>query len=68
MFDQEMLQKLGLALAIVAEIFVMTLVGLAVGYGIDHWAGFHGHWGAVVFAFAGLGGGFYRAAQLLKKI
>ena len=47
------------------------LVGIAIGYGIDHWFGTH-PWGKLVFLFIGIGAGFlnvYRDTQwLLKKM
>lgn len=47
------------------------LVGVAIGYGIDHWFGTH-PWGKLIFLFIGIGAGFlnvYRDTQcLLKKM
>ena len=47
------------------------LVGVAIGYGIDHWFGTH-PWGKMVFLFIGIGAGFlnvYRDTQwLLRKM
>ena len=47
------------------------LVGVAIGYGIDHWFGTH-PWGKLSFLLIGIGAGFlnvYRDTQwLLKKM
>lgn len=55
----------GMAMRLGTELVVATMIGTAMGYGLDHWLE-TGPWLTVVFLFFGAAAGFRNAYRLVQ--